>query len=243
MKVTIVHLYYDLLNLYGESGNVKALKKALEVQGMDVDVRFLTVTDQFDLEEANIVFLGAGTESNQKKALKHMIKQKKEIQKAYKNGTFFLATGNAIELFGLSIRDLSGKNWKGLKLFHFHAKEEPFRIVDEALFQTELIDELILGFQNQGSVIKDLKGNEFFQVIKGTGAYPKSTKEGIHVGHFYGTYLIGPLLVRNPKFLQYFLKEVINYYYPEYELKPFQMELEEAAYVTFLNNYYKDQTK
>lgn len=39
MKITILYLYYDLLNLYGESGNVKVLKKSLE--SLDIDVSFI----------------------------------------------------------------------------------------------------------------------------------------------------------------------------------------------------------
>lgn len=243
MKITIVHLYYDLLNLYGESGNVKALKKVFEDQGIETEIRFLTITDQLTFDDVNIVFVGAGTEQNQKTALKHLNKYKKDIEKAYKNGTFFLATGNALELFGSSIIDQSGKKWNALKLFKFHAKEEPFRIVDEALFKTNLIPEYILGFQNQNSVVKDLNKEHLFEVIKGTGSYPKSKSEGIHVGNFYGTYLIGPLLVRNPALLKYIAKEILSFYYPNYILKPFSMNLEENAYNTFMNNYYKEYTK
>ena len=48
MKITILHLYYDLMNLYGESGNVKALKKQLEDQGVDVSIKFLTIDDELN---------------------------------------------------------------------------------------------------------------------------------------------------------------------------------------------------
>ena len=51
MTITIAHLYYDLLNLYGESGNVKALKVALEGQGIDVKVKFFTIGDTFDFSK------------------------------------------------------------------------------------------------------------------------------------------------------------------------------------------------
>ena len=38
MKINILHLYYDLMNLYGENGNVLCLKKYLENQNIDVTI-------------------------------------------------------------------------------------------------------------------------------------------------------------------------------------------------------------
>lgn len=239
MKITIAHLYYDLLNLYGESGNLKALTQGLEHQGVEVCVKFLTVTDTIDFADVNFIYVGAGTEQNQKIALRHMMKYKEEFEKAWKENVFFLATGNAIELFGKAILDGHKKRWNALHFFSYTAKEEPFRIVDEALMKTDLISDYILGFQNQNSVIKDLK-HPFLEVVKGTGSYPGSKGEGIHEGHFYGTYLIGPFLVRNPSFLEYLVKQVIWFYDPTYEIRPFSLVLETLAYDTFLKHYYKE---
>lgn len=239
MKITIAHLYYDLLNLYGESGNVKALKQALETQNLEVQVKFLTLTDTLALDDVQIVYIGAGTEQNQKLALRHMMKQKDALWNAKEAGTFFLATGNAIELFGKSIFDQQEKKWKALHFFPYVAKEEPFRIVDEALFKTSMVSGYILGFQNQNSVIRNIK-KPWFQVVKGTGSYPNSPTEGILEDHFYGTYLIGPLLVRNPALLEVLTKEIVSYYFPALEYQPLSLDLEQHAYDTFLEHYYKE---
>lgn len=239
MKLIITHLYYDLLNLYGESGNVKALKTILEEQGIEVIVEFKTITDDFDFDQTNLIYMGAGTEENQKIVLKHMLKQKEAFIKAKEKGTFFLITGNAIELFGSSLTQ-ERKKTKALNFFNYTSTEEPFRIVDEALFKCNLINDYILGFQNQNRVIKNNKQNPLFEVVKGTGSYPHSKVEGIKEGNFYGSYLIGPLLVRNPSFLKYLIEQLVHYYNPDYQLKEFSLELEMNAYQTFLDNYYKE---
>ena len=64
MNITIGHLYYDILNLYGESGNVLALKYALEQQGINVHIKELTITDELDFTDLDFIYIGSGTEDN-----------------------------------------------------------------------------------------------------------------------------------------------------------------------------------
>lgn len=239
MKLTIAHLYYDLCNLYGENGNIKALKYQLEQQGIDVRIKFLTIDDALNFDEYDLVYIGMGTEENQKLALKHLLTYKKQIKEKIEQGTFFFITGNAIELFGKSILDRNGKRWKALNIFDYNAKEEEFRMVDEAFFQCDFLEKPILGFQNQGSVIKE-NTKSMFQVIKGIGSYPKSKEEGIHENHFYGTYLIGPILVRNPEFLKYIVKQIVLSKDPNFKFKKFKMEFETSAYEQFLKQHYEN---
>ena len=76
MEIKIAHLYYDLMNLYGENGNIKALKTQLEAQDVSVKLSLLTIDDELDFKEYDIVYIGAGTEENQKLVLKHLLKYK-----------------------------------------------------------------------------------------------------------------------------------------------------------------------
>ncbi|NLL44119.1 MAG: glutamine amidotransferase [Mollicutes bacterium] len=240
MKFTIAYLYYDLLNLYGENGNIKILKKQLEHQGINVSIKFLTIDDELDFDQYDLVYIGAGTEHNQKIALKHLLKYKEQIKEAIENDKFFLVTGNAIELFGKYIYDKNKKKHKALDIFKFTVKEEEFRMIDEAIFKTDLIDQEVIGFQNQNSVIKDNLKYPLFTVIKGIGSYPNSTKEGIHYRNFYGTYLIGPIIGRNPELLKYFVRTLIKSKNPNFKFKSFDLKLEYEAYQHFINKFYRD---
>jgi len=242
MKIVIAHLYYDLLNLYGESGNVKALKKYFEKQGIDVTIKFLTVDDDMDFSKCDIVYIGMGTENNQKIALKHLLQFKKSITDYINNNGFLIATGNSIELFGKTILDKDKKKYKALEMFNYSAKEEKFRMVDEAILECPFIDKPIIGFQNQGSVITGYD-DYCFKVIKGIGSYPKSKEEGIYYKNFLGTYLIGPLLARNPYLLEYIGRKVIIAKNPDYKLKKVSFNLEKKAYQNYINTYYKDYVK
>jgi len=148
MEIKIAHLYYDLMNLYGENGNIKALKKQLEEQNTSVKVLSLTIDDELNFNEYDMVYIGAGTEENQKLVVKHLLKYKNEIETAIHQNKLFLITGNAIELFGRYILTTDKKKIKALNIFPYFAKQENFRIADEALFQCDLVKEPILGFQN-----------------------------------------------------------------------------------------------
>lgn len=234
MKIVIAYLYYDLLNLYGENGNVKALKKQLEDQSVKVEIKYLSIEDELDFSSYDIVYLGAGTKSNQMLALKHLIKYNKSIKQYIEDGKFLIATGNSYELFGKKI-----DNDKALNIFDYEAKTENFRIVDECIFKCKFIDQCIIGFQNQGSTLKN-KDNNFFEVIKGVGNCKNSNFEGYNEFNFYGTYLIGPLLIRNPYLLKYMVKKIISNKYPNFKFKKFNLELETKAYKKYIDLKYSD---
>ena len=236
MTITIAHLYYDLLNLYGENGNLKTLLYHLEGQGVKTKVKLLTIGDELNFKEYDLVYMGTGTEQNQKIALKHLLKYKKDIKEAIERNKFFLITGNAIDLFGKKIVT-EEKSLKALEVFPYVVKQEPFRMVDEAIFKTNLIKEDILGFQNQSSTLKD-NPYPLFEVVKGVGSYPNSKEEGIIYNNFYGTYLIGPFLTRNPYFLKYFVTKLISAKEPNFKFKKFNLNLDIKAYHTYIQSHY-----
>ena len=115
-------------------------------------------------------------------------------------------------------------------------------MVDEALVKWDKLPNYILGFQNQRSTVHNLK-NPLFEIIKGIGSYPNSKGEGLHYNNFYGTYIIGPILVRNPKLLKYFTKEIILSKLPNFKFKSFQLSVEQKAHKEYINRYYNTLQK
>lgn len=240
MKIVIAYLYYDLLNLYGESGNLKSLKLHLESQGIEPIINFLTIDDELDFNKYDLVIMSAGTEHNQKIALRHLLKYQKELKNAIENNKYFLITGNAIDLFGKYILTKDKKKIKCLDIFDYHVEESEKRLVNDALFLNRDTNEYILGFQNQSSILVG-GNNPLFDVIVGNEFSNK--EEGIHYKNFYGTYLIGPLLVRNPSFEEKFIKELVLSIDKNFEFKPFDFELETEAYDKYFNLHYNQIPK
>jgi len=155
MKITIGHLYYDILNLYGESGNILALKYALEKQGCEVIVKEFSLTDDLDLNDLDFVYIGAGTEQNQLLALNHLKKYAASISQAILNNKMFLVTGNSIELFGSHIMAKEEK-LETLGIFNYYTERTDKRLVSECVFKNEKINDLILGFENHQGITKML---------------------------------------------------------------------------------------
>ena len=198
--IKIAHLYYDLMNYYGEQGNVLALKTAIEYAGFKVNVKTLSVDDEIDFEKYDIFYMGTGTKRNQEIVRKDILKYKDKIENVI-DKKMFIMTGNSYELFGKKIDDK-----KCLGIFNFESKTTD-RIVGEQVFKSDIIKQTIIGFQNRFSS-NNIKDDYLFEVIKGTGNDSESKVEGIHKNNFFGTYLLGPILIRNPYFKDALLKYI-----------------------------------
>ena len=210
MKITIGYLYYDLLNLYGDSGNIKTLKYHLEEQGIDVDIKNISVGDKKDFSDIDLIYIGSGTNDNTIVALEDLKKDKKELEKYIKDKKFILATGNSVELFGNYIL-LSKKKIKTLGVLDYVCMKEK-RIVKDVNISTNLIEDKIIGFENHDGKVITVDDD----IIK--------------IDNFYGTYIIGPLLVRNPKFCSYFIKELITSKDKDFKFKDENYDLDIKAY-------------
>lgn len=237
MEFHIAHLYYDILNLYGEHGNVNALKRQLETQGIEPVIHFLSVDDEIDVSKFDLIYIGAGTEENEKFVLTHLLKYKDDILSAIEKGTFFLITGSALNFFGKKWIQKDETELECLGAFDYEIKEEPMRMIDECYFTCDFLKTPVIGFQNQCTVMKNNDAT-IFSVKCGVGMYPNSKREGVHKNHFYGTYLIGPVLVRNPELLQYLVMEMIHAKYPDVVFQPFDLDLDLKAHDHYIDRYF-----
>ena len=79
-KFKIAHLYYDLMNLYGENGNIRYLVKCLEEQGIEVEVHFLSMEDKIDFTKYDFYYIGMGSEENKMIILDNIMKYKDDIK-------------------------------------------------------------------------------------------------------------------------------------------------------------------
>lgn len=219
MEITIGHLYYDLMNLYGEIGNIKVLTYHLKNQGIKVNIKNLSIDDDINFDELDLIYIGSGTNNNQLLVLNDILKYKEDINKYYNDNKFFLITGNAIELFGEQIIDIDNNVHEGLKLFDYYTKENKKRIVNEVYIPSLFTKENILGFNNHfGSIYKD---------------NIKLDNDFIFNNNFYGTYTLG-LLPRNPSFTKYFIKQLIINKNKKFKIKDFNFKLDKKAYTDFI---------
>lgn len=228
MTVFIAHLYYDLMNLYGEIGNIKALKYNLEKENVKVVVDKLTINDNIDFSKYDLLYIGSGTENNELMVLNDIKKYKNELKQYIEDNKFIIATGNSIELFGKTI--FNKKEYKALNIFNYSSKLVDKRIVGDVIIKMKNIKKDIVGFQNRGSIIED-------------NNYPLFESEhnlGISYKNFYGTYILGPILVRNPELNKYLIGKLLKSKNKNFKFKNIDLNLDKKAYTNYLKTYYND---
>ena len=232
-KIRIAHLYYDLMNLYGENGNIMALVKGFDDQDMFVEVVNLSVGDQIDFNKYDIYYMGCGSEINQRFVIEDLLKYKDKLKKAIDDGKHIILTGNSYELLGNYIEKVDGEKLETLGLFDFYSKEIDNRIIGEEIMECKFFKEPIIGFQNRQCVLNN-KDNHLFEVIDGHADNYKSHNEGIHYNNLFATYNLGPLLIRNPLLKNYIIESVLEKKDILYKSTP---SVEEKAYNEYVKNF------
>ncbi len=198
------------MNLYGENGNVRVLIKHLENQHLKVITHFLTIDDEIDFQKYDIFYIGCGSKENFLLALNDLKKYRDDIKKAIAKNKIFLVTGNALNLFGKYYISLDEVEYKCLDLLDYDSEEIDFRIVGEQRMHFSQLENDLIGFQNRDSVLKNVNEPHLFEIVSGVGYAPKSNFEGIQTNYFYGTYLLGPILARNPHFTEYLVQRILQ---------------------------------
>ena len=171
--INILHLYYDLLNLYGENANTRCLYNELKRNNIKVNVDLRSINEQINFDKYDIVYIGSGCEDNLFIALEDIMKRKNEIKKYIEGNGYLILTGNSMDLFGKYILN-NDEEIKALNIFDYSVKlinEKMFnnaslyRIVGEVTANTKLIKEKIIGFQNRCDLVYNVT-NPLFEIDK-----------------------------------------------------------------------------
>ncbi len=229
-KIKIAHLYYDMMNLYGESGNISALEKFIKRQGVDVEVARLSLDDVKDFKKFDLYYIGCGDEENLLLVLGDLYKYKDDIQAAIEAGKTFLVTGNAMSLFGTKLVIPKGKDVYYLGIFDYNAVLTN-RLVSEIFYKFKDLDEDkgrdIVGFKNCNFNIVNNEGDRMFDF-----------QDNIRYKRFYGMSFVGPILIRNPYFTNYILKNLFEDLGLEY--KEIDDTIEFDSYHRYVKNFIKN---
>ncbi len=211
-QVKLLYLYEDLLNLYGESGNVKMLTHALTNSGAEVCLQSKSLQNnpnEICLADYDFVYMASGTERHLLAAVEHFCQIAPQLPAFVDGGGVFLATGNSMELLGQGIFD-GIKRVPTAGLFAFETVwEKGVRqtgdVVGLPCPGTGLLGgQPVIGFVNKCSRINGIE-TPLFNLKAGAGLSNngQTPEEGLRQGGLLATHLIGPLLVRNPQILDF----------------------------------------
>ncbi len=232
MKIEI--LFPEVCNLFGEIGTINYLKKIFKDETIYETELF--EKPKFLDEDVDFVFLGPSTESIQEKVIELLTPYKNEIDAKIQSGVAFLVIGNSLEIFGNYIDD-GDKRIECLGIFDVHTVRN-MNVRHNEINRLKYKDLDIVGVKSQFTQMYPNRDYKFMDSVFGKGLNEGILEEGIKYKNFYGTYIIGPLLLLNPEFTKLMFKE-IGYTIDELPFESLLVEAHEAR-LGYHNKEYKD---
>lgn len=233
MKITIGHLYPELLNLYGDRGNIQCLVKRCQWRGIDVEVKAYEQEDEIDFSALDIVLLGGGSDREQMIVCEKLREIREDFRTYVESDGVVIAICGGYQLLGNYYKTELGMI-EGLGLVDMQTEQGEERLIGNIVMQSELFEMPIVGFENHGGRTCICGNRPLGKVLHGYGNDGKSGYEGMIYRNVVGTYLHGPLLPKNPQLADWLLTRALERKYgKEVELAQLddREETEANAYV------------
>ena len=217
-KLVICHLYADLMNLYGDRGNIIALSQRCRWRGFEVEVRTVRVGERIG-DDCDILFMGGGQDKEQVIVSRDLVTVKADdIKQLVEDGAPALAVCGGFQLFGKYFKTGSGDVLEGIDLFDAWTVAGSKRCIGDVIVESTLSGEkrTLVGFENHsgktylGSGVKPLG-----RVVIGFGNNAEVGFEGAVYKNAIGTYLHGSLLPKNPWLTDYLIMSALKRRYGE----------------------------
>ena len=219
MELNICHLYPDLLNVYGDVGNILILKDRAERRGIKVNIVNTSLKDDFNGDDMDIVFFGGGQDYEQSIVSEDLKTNKREeIAKYIEEGKVFLAICGGYQLLGKYYRAPNGEKLEGLGILDIYTEGGDTRFIGNTVIQNEEYNETYVGFENHSgrTYINNLK--PLGKCVYGYGNNGEDGYEGCIYKNTFCTYFHGSLLSKNPELADRMLILALNKKYGEVQL-------------------------
>jgi len=211
LELNICHLYPDLLNVYGDIGNILILKYRSEKRGIKVNIFNISIGDTFDWEKYDIVFFGGGQDYEQSIVSTDLNETKKFALNEYiQNSRVFLSICGGYQLLGKYYTTPGGEKLAGLDILDLYTEAGNTRFIGNTAIHNEDFDETYVGFENHSgrTYIGNLK--PLGKVINGYGNNGEDGFEGCIYKNTYCTYFHGSLLSKNPELADRLIKTALE---------------------------------
>ncbi|MFA5341142.1 MAG: glutamine amidotransferase [Clostridia bacterium] len=231
--IRICHLYPDILNLYGDLGNIITLQKRLLSRGIDCSIDNISVKDNLNIEDYDIFFIGGGQDFEQEILLEDLLVNKKPLIKAaVEENKTFLAICGGYQLLGNYYKTWDGITLEFVGALNVNTIGDKKRMIGDYIYTCE--DEKgsfdVVSFENHSGktyLSKEIK--PLGTVIIGNGNNGKDKTEGVRYKNVFASYGHGPLLPKNPRLADLILKTCLQQKYGDYELMDIDDSLELKA--------------
>ncbi len=236
-------MYHDIMDLYGDKGNIMTLSKRAQARDIDFQVTTVGIGEKADLSSFDLVFMGGGADKEQEALIPDLLSRKENIQKALQENTFFLLICGGYQLFGQYYETADHHQVKGLQFAQYYTTtgEQKSRCIGNVIVDADLDGRVLrlVGFENHGGQTQNVI-HPLGKVVQGYGNAFQAGYEGYYDGHILGTYLHGPLLPKNGELADFVLTKALQKRYPDFQyemLAPLENPWEKPARQALLERF------
>ena len=228
-ELQILHLYPELLNLYGDSGNILVLRKRLEWRHLGCTVHEVHMGERASLTGIDLAFIGGGSDREQRIVCDELQRQRSELAAFVEDGGVLLAVCGGYQLLGHSYL-MGNEEVRGLSLVDLYTDRGSPRLIGNVMVESRIAPQPIVGYENHGGRTHlGARVEPLGRVLFGNGNDGKSGQEGCLYRNVVGTYVHGPLLPKNPGVADWLLSRALERRGDTGELEPLDDTEELAA--------------
>ncbi|SHF53730.1 hypothetical protein SAMN02745133_02916 [Desulforamulus putei DSM 12395] len=227
----VCHLYPDLLNLYGDRGNVIAFVQRCRWRGIPVEVLEVNVEQPVNFADIDFLFLGGGSDREQNLMADDLLKRKDSLKEAIENGLVALAICGGYQMLGRYYLTHEGQRIPGLGILDLYTRAGHKRLIGNIVIEMTIDGEpvKVVGFENHSGQTFIGNLNPLGRVLAGFGNNGQDSLEGVRYKNVFCSYLHGPLLPKNYRLTDLLISLALQRRGLHAELKPLNNDLEEAA--------------
>ncbi len=209
-KINITWLYPDIFNLHGDRGNIMTLMRVAGMLGVKLNItKAENFTDAPDFETSDIIYVPPGETVTAMRAAA-AVRDQKEAYEAYLSaGKYLFVIGTSLALYAKQTQRYDGTAFEGLGLVDVTMQELRTAYTNDAVVNAHVFgrDMQLVGGQIQMLKAHVNEGETLGENVYGYGN-DRGAREGVHVGGFIQTNLLGPVFLKNPWFAEALLRDV-----------------------------------
>jgi lipid II isoglutaminyl synthase (glutamine-hydrolysing) len=221
----LTHLYPDKMSIYGDMGNIIALRYKLKKLGFDVMYQQVNSGDPMP-SQSDFYFMGGGQDSDQFEIFQDLLAKKDKLIEEVELGVPLLSICGGYQLLGEQFTTGSGKLIEGIGIFPVVTKSldasVKSRCIGNLVVSSSLSDDdgqeigQLVGFENHGGQTRATENyaranaKPLGTVMVGYGNNFEDKLEGCVYKNAIGTYLHGSCLPKNPNLANYMLTKALE---------------------------------
>jgi len=228
MELTLAHLYPRQMNIYGDQGNIIALKYRCEKRQIKLIVKPIDLKTPLPNGSFDILFGGGGQDQQQALISQDLLSRKKILTQAFNHQIPMLTICGSYQLFGAYFQPTNGPKIPGLNLLDAYTIASTKRKIGNIIIKSKF--SYLVGFENHsGNTFLSGSTKPLGKVIKGFGNNGQDKTEGAVKNNLFGCYLHGSLLPKNPVFCDHLIQTALENKYSSVKLKPLSDQFENQA--------------